>query len=152
MSILKALAGVGSNEDVLVSPEKMRPPSRWQKRRRFLKVFPRRERLYSMTPTELEEAQIAGDRLKDGVPVFLNLQDVDSREGQRIVDMLSGVCFALDGEFWQVGDRLFLFAPGNYSVKGDARSLLERETLFTGVFNEESTDINFEDFIRQDEE
>lgn len=81
----------------------------------------------------MEDAVRAADRLIEGAAVFVNLQHIDSAKAQRIVDMLAGVSYALRGNFYEVGRRLFLFVPPNVPVGGDEETIKAISALFTGV-------------------
>ena len=79
----------------------------WRRHRHGAAVpFPgaRRHGIYAVTPMSLREAQVAADYIKNGVAVFVNLQHIDRKHAQRIVDVLSGVCYAIDGTSMRVGD------------------------------------------------
>lgn len=88
--------------------------------------------IYLLIVTSLHDAQEAADLIKNGVAVVANLQNIDRRQAQRIVDVLSGVCYALDGTFMRFGDRLFLFAPPTVPASGDEKCLKEINQLFIG--------------------
>ncbi|MCS7254921.1 MAG: cell division protein SepF [Armatimonadota bacterium] len=88
--------------------------------------------VYLLIVTSLHDAQKAADLIKGGVAVVANLQNIDRRQAQRIVDVLSGVCYALDGTFIRFGERLFLFAPPTVPASGDERCMREINQLFIG--------------------
>lgn len=92
----------------------------------------RRGGVHLIIMTELKQAQEAADLIKSGVAVVANLQLIDKKVAQRIVDVLSGVCYALDGTFMRFGDRLFLFAPPTVPASGDEKCMKEINQLFIG--------------------
>jgi FtsZ-interacting cell division protein YlmF len=47
--------------------------------------------------------------------------------------MLAGVSYALRGNFYEIGKRLFLFAPPNVPASGDEETIKAISALFTGV-------------------
>lgn len=73
-------------------------------------------RLNAMT---MEDAQEAVDSLKDRNQVIINLENANAEDGmdRRILDFVSGACFALDGFYQRVGAKVFLFAPSNISIE-----------------------------------
>jgi len=99
----------------------------------FKVVRNKRPAVWAITPRKLEDAVRAADRLIEGAAVFVNLQHIDSAKAQRIVDMLAGVSYALKGNFYEVGRRLFLFVPPNVPVGGDEETIKAISALFTGV-------------------
>lgn len=96
-------------------------------------VKSKRPAVWALTPKKLEDAVRAADRLIEGAAVFVNLQHIDSARAQRIVDMLAGVSYALRGNFYEVGKRLFLFVPPNIPVGGDEETIKAISALFTGI-------------------
>lgn len=56
------------------------------------------------------------DCLKDRHVVILNLQDAPEEDSRRVVDFLSGVTYALDGNSEKIHDLIFLFAPSHFFV------------------------------------
>lgn len=115
-----------------------RKASWWQRFRFWGKghavPFPGAKRggIYLLIFSSLHDAQEAADLIKSGVAVVANLQNMDRKQAQRIVDVLSGVCYALDGTFMRFGDRLFLFAPPTVPASGDEKCLKEINQLFIG--------------------
>ncbi|MCS7264212.1 MAG: cell division protein SepF [Armatimonadetes bacterium] len=98
--------------------------------------------VWAIAPKKLEDAVKAADKLIDGAAVFVNLQHIDSAKAQRIIDMLAGVSYALRGNFYEVGKRIFLFVPPNVPAGGDEETIKAISALFPGVAN--STDNEFE--------
>jgi len=64
-----------------------------------------------LQPGAYEEAQTAADYLKTNRPLVVNLRAAQKELGQRVVDFLSGVTYALDGHMQRVGEEIFLFTP-----------------------------------------
>jgi cell division inhibitor SepF len=65
----------------------------------------------------MDEAQEAADSLKDRAQVILNLEAADEGMDRRILDFVSGACYALDGFYQRVGTKVFLFAPSNVYIE-----------------------------------
>ncbi|MBQ3078780.1 MAG: cell division protein SepF [Clostridia bacterium] len=60
-----------------------------------------------------------GDVIQDlirGNSVFMNLEETDSAQMQRIVDTLAGATFALNAKIRKVSEKTYLIAPKNVSV------------------------------------
>lgn len=66
----------------------------------------------TVRPRTFNQAQEIGDCFKDGVPVIVNLEDVDPGMSRRIIDFASGLCYALGGTMEKVGTGVFLLKPG----------------------------------------
>jgi cell division inhibitor SepF len=76
-------------------------------------------RVVVMHPRTLEDGQSIADQVKSRRPVIVNLDAADERSGQRLLNFLSGVVYALDGSLRKVGDGIFLATPSNVEVSGE---------------------------------
>jgi cell division inhibitor SepF len=68
-------------------------------------------------PASLDEASLIADKIKEHVPVALNLEELDDALARRIVDFLSGVTYGLDGSMKKVGRAVFLCAPSHMPIQ-----------------------------------
>lgn len=81
----------------------------------------------TLHPSSYNEARTIGERYRDGVPVIMNLTDLDGAAAKRLVDFAAGLAFALRGSIDKVTDRVFLLTPADVEVSADdARRLAER--------------------------
>jgi cell division inhibitor SepF len=76
---------------------------------------------HTVTPTSFNDAQDVGDRFKEGQPVIVNLQDVDSDLKRRLIDFASGLCYALEGKVERVANGVYLLSPANVQVSDEDR-------------------------------
>ncbi|MFR1756556.1 MAG: cell division protein SepF, partial [Thomasclavelia spiroformis] len=51
--------------------------------------------------------------------VVINLHRLQKEQAKRVVDFLSGVIYAIDGDIQTIGPKIFLCAPKNISVSGN---------------------------------
>ena len=51
----------------------------------------------TLQPTSYNEARIIGERYRDGIPVIMNLTEMDDVGAKRLVDFAAGLAFALRG-------------------------------------------------------
>ncbi|PIY47448.1 MAG: hypothetical protein COZ05_05050 [Armatimonadetes bacterium CG_4_10_14_3_um_filter_59_10] len=109
-------------------------------RKRQIKLLkfpsPREKSIYTLQPASYDDAAVAADYLKSGAAIFVNLQNVNSNMGRRMVDVLSGVCCGVDGHSHKVGERLFLFLPQDFYITSEEKSHLEDHGLFLNGFRE----------------
>jgi cell division inhibitor SepF len=90
-------------------------------------------RITTLHPRSYKEARTIGERYRDGVPVIMNLTELDAAEAKRLVDFAAGLVFALRGGFDKVTNRVFLLTPADVEVSADdARRLAER-----GIFRQD---------------
>jgi cell division inhibitor SepF len=69
-----------------------------------------RPRSYSSDATRIAESY------RDGVPVILNLSDMDDAEAFRLIDFAGGLKYALDGHLEKITSRVFLLTPPSIRV------------------------------------
>jgi cell division inhibitor SepF len=84
-------------------------------------------RITTLHPASFKEARTIGERYRDGVPVIINLTELDAADAKRLVDFAAGLAFALRGSIDKVTNRVFLLTPADVDVSADdARKLAER--------------------------
>lgn len=83
-----------------------------------------------MTPENFEDAQDIADHIKQKKPCVVNLENVNKDLSRRIVDFLSGVVYAVDGNIQKVSSGIFLVAPYNVSIMGDFKDELRSRGVF----------------------
>jgi len=72
-------------------------------------------------PKTYDEAQGITDNLKNRSPIIVNLEQADAELAERIVDFVSGACYALNGSMQKVGTGIFLFVPNNMDINSEMR-------------------------------
>jgi cell division inhibitor SepF len=74
-----------------------------------------------MQPADIEAAQQASDHIRSGKTVICNIEKVDAKVAQRVIDFITGAAYALDGKVMPVSAVIFVVAPRNTSlVEGGA--------------------------------
>jgi cell division inhibitor SepF len=69
-------------------------------------------------PRIYSDAKEVGRNLLDNTAVLVNFTHLDASDAKRIVDFLTGLVFAINGEIKRVGDQIFLVTPANFEVSG----------------------------------
>ena len=82
-------------------------------------------------PVSFNETSKAADHLKNNKAVVLNLEEVDKAMARRVVDILSGTVYALDGDVTKIAKSAYLFYPKNMDVSGTLESLAEELESYT---------------------
>ncbi|MBX3119353.1 MAG: cell division protein SepF [Fimbriimonadaceae bacterium] len=67
--------------------------------------------------TNFEEAYSAANGLKRGEQQIVNLANTEPVLRQKIVDFMSGVAFAQDANWEQIGEHIYLVAPASAFVE-----------------------------------
>lgn len=89
-------------------------------------------RVHLVLPKSFNDAQQMADRFKDGTPVILNLQGVETDLSRRLIDFASGLTYALDGGMQRIADKVFMLTPHNVELSAEQRQQL----LEKGFFNQ----------------
>lgn len=76
-------------------------------------------------PRIYSDAKEIGRNLLSNTAVLVNFTHLESEDAKRIVDFMTGVVFAVNGEIKRVGDRIFLVTPANFEVSGTLASKLQ---------------------------
>ena len=71
-------------------------------------------------PITYEDAQAVTDQMKLKRPVVVNLEKLEFPVAQRVMDFLSGTCYALDGKLQRVSKQIFIIAPVNYDISSES--------------------------------
>ncbi len=66
-----------------------------------------------------DEVSKAADELRARKAVVLNMEGEDKTLTRRLVDFLSGVVYALDGNVRRIAATTYLFCPHNMNIVGD---------------------------------
>ena len=78
-------------------------------------------RIEKITPRTYNDARTIGESFRSGVPVIMNLSDIDDDDAKRLVDFAAGLAFALRGSFDKVATKVFLLSPADVEVTPEER-------------------------------
>lgn len=110
---------------VAAHPAGTRPTSRAS---RAKSVDPKR--IITLHPTSYNDARKIGEEFRNGVPVVMNLTELDDGDAKRLVDFAAGLVFGLRGSIERVTNKVFMLTPADVEVGADdARIHLEREGM-----------------------
>jgi cell division inhibitor SepF len=88
-------------------------------------------RIITVHPRTYNEARTIGENFRDGVPVIMNLSDMEEADAKRLVDFSAGLIFGLRGSIERITSKVFLLSPHNVSVAAE-----DKERLAGGFFNQ----------------
>lgn len=94
--------------------------------------FPPRSmgQVHIVRPESYGDAQQIGDRMRNGLPVIVNLEEAESELARRIVAFASGLVYGLDGNLQKLSRRIYLITPAEMEVSSeDKRRLVEDSGL-----------------------
>jgi cell division inhibitor SepF len=89
-------------------------------------------RITTLHPRTYNEARTIGENFREGVPVIMNLSEMDDNDAKRLVDFAAGLVFAVRGTIERVTNRVFLLSPPNVSVAAEDK----RRIAEGGFFNQ----------------
>ncbi len=69
-------------------------------------------------PTCYEDVEDIINALKSGKSAVVHLTDLKTETSVRILDMLSGAIFALDGGVYEMQKNIFMFSPNGVEING----------------------------------
>ena len=73
-------------------------------------------RIGTVTPDSFRDARNIGELFRDGVPVIMNLTNMESTDAKRVVDFAAGLIFGLRGSIERVSNRVFLLTPADTEI------------------------------------
>lgn len=76
-------------------------------------------------PRSYAESSGIADHLKSGRGCIINLHRVSKDQAKRIIDFLSGVVYAIEGDVQKIGPNVFLCTPNNFGVYGEISDIEE---------------------------
>jgi cell division inhibitor SepF len=75
---------------------------------------------------EFADAKILADRVRDRVPVVLELRKTDPDLVRRVIDFASGLIYALEGTMTKIGNGVVLVLPPRVTLSDDEKRRLSR--------------------------
>ncbi len=81
-------------------------------------------------PERFDDASTVADHLNAKRTVVLNLESSNKEVARRILDFLSGVAYANDGQIKKVANCTYIITPYNVGLMGDLLDELENNGLY----------------------
>ncbi len=87
-------------------------------------------RIETVTPRTYNDARTVGEHYRSGVPVIMNLSEIDDEDAKRLVDFAAGLVFAVHGSINRVTAKVFLLSPEDVDVTDEDRQRLAEGGFF----------------------
>jgi cell division inhibitor SepF len=87
-------------------------------------------RITTLHPRTYNEARTVGENYRDGVPVIMNLTEMDDNDAKRLVDFAAGLIFATRGTIERVTAKVFLLSPPNVTVAAEDKQRIAEGGFF----------------------
>ncbi len=81
-------------------------------------------------PERFEDASAIADHLNAKRTIVLNLESASKDIARRLIDFLSGVAYANNGQIKRVANNTFIITPYNVNIMGDLIDELENNGVF----------------------
>jgi len=70
-------------------------------------------------PIDFESCQEISDIILENKAAIINFESVTTEDAQRIIDFVSGSCYAIDGTVKQVSENIVVVTPNDIDISGD---------------------------------
>jgi cell division inhibitor SepF len=87
-------------------------------------------RITTLHPRTYNEARTIGEHFREGIPVIMNLSEMDDSDAKRLVDFSAGLVFAVRGTIERVTNKVFLLSPPNVSVAAEDKQRIAEGGFF----------------------
>ena len=87
-------------------------------------------RIEAIHPRSYNDARRIGEEFRAGVPVIMNLGDMDEMDAKRIIDFAAGLVYGLHGTIERITGKVFLLSPANVDLGDQARAQIAEDGFF----------------------
>ena len=87
-------------------------------------------RITTLHPRSYNDARTIGENFREGVPVIMNLSEMDDADAKRLVDFAAGLSFGLRGSIERVTAKVFLLSPQNVDVTAEDKARIREGGFF----------------------
>lgn len=77
-----------------------------------------------LRPTVFEDSREISDVLLSGRAAVVNLEGIDLDVAQRIIDFISGSCYAMSGNIEKISNYIFIVTPESIEISGDIHNAI----------------------------
>ena len=74
-------------------------------------------------PSSIEDSREITETLLNGKAVVINFEGLHVEISQRIIDFISGSCYALDGNLQKISNYIFIASPNSVDISGDFQDI-----------------------------
>ena len=87
-------------------------------------------RIETIHPKSYNDARRIGEDYREGVPVIMNLSELEDNDAKRIIDFAAGLVFGMRGSIERITNKVFLLSPVNVDVGDEARAQIAKDGFF----------------------
>lgn len=101
--------------------DEAQPKAQTERRRSSSRVVDLNQKSYQqqiviMEPANIETAQQVCDDVRSGKTVICNIEKIDPKISQRVIDFITGATYALRGNVMPISALIFVVAPGTTNI------------------------------------
>ena len=75
--------------------------------------------ILTVHPRQYKDAQVIAENFREGIPVIINLSQMNETDARRLIDFACGLSEGLYGKIERVTSKVFLLSPAHVAVSGD---------------------------------
>ena len=84
----------------------------------------------TLHPSTYNEARTIGENFREGIPVIMNLSEMDDADAKRLVDFAAGLVFAVHGSIERITNKVFLLSPPNVAIAAEDKQRMAENGFF----------------------
>ena len=75
--------------------------------------------ILTVHPRQYKDARLIAENFREGIPVIINLSQMNETDARRLIDFACGLSEGLYGKIERVTSKVFLLSPAHVAVSGD---------------------------------
>jgi cell division inhibitor SepF len=87
-------------------------------------------RITTIHPRTYNEAKTIGEHFREGVPVIMNLTDMEDADAKRLVDFAAGLIFCCRGSIERITTKVFLVCPPNVTLAAEEKEKIAADGFY----------------------
>ena len=88
------------------------------------------QRITTIHPRTYNEAKTIGESFREGIPVIMNLTDMEDADAKRLVDFAAGLIFCCRGSIERITTKVFLVCPPNVTVAAEEKEKIAADGFY----------------------
>ena len=123
--------GAEEKEDMFFSENPVKKSAKADKNDKIVNISATTQlQVVLVKPERYEDASAIADHLGEKKTVVLNLESTNKDVARRLIDFLSGVAYANNGQLKRVANSTFIITPYNVNIMGDIIDELENNGVY----------------------
>ena len=86
--------------------------------------------IQTIQPKSYNDARTIGLQFREGVPVIMDLSQLEDADAKRLIDFAAGLIFGLHGDIKRLTNKVFVLSPEGVDVQEDARAQIAEDGFY----------------------